>query len=346
MTKLILTRPDDWHIHLRDELLLQTTVPHAAQQFQRAIVMPNLKPPVVNVDQASAYRERILAEVPQGLTFEPLMTLYLTDQTTPTIIKMAQESGIVFGCKLYPAGSTTNSENGVTNLQKLDAVLETMQEVDLPLLIHGEVTDHRIDIFDREAVFIETILKPLIKKFPKLRIVLEHITTKDAVEFVKSAPKNIGATITAHHLLINRNDLLAGGIKPHYYCLPIVKRKEHQEALLTAATSGHSKFFIGTDSAPHAREAKETDCGCAGIYTAHAALSFYAEAFESVNALDKLEAFCSFNGPDFYHLPRNLSKVTLVKEEWQMPKSYPFGISEVEPFRSATKTAWKLYPYE
>lgn len=342
MTKLILTRPDDWHIHLRDDLLLETTVPHAAQQFQRAIIMPNLKPPIVNVAQASAYRQRILAKVPQGLTFEPLMTLYLTDQTTPSMIKMAQESGIVFGCKLYPAGSTTHSENGVTDLHKLEKVLETMQEVAMPLLIHGEVTDTEVDIFDREAVFIDRILKPLIKKFPALRMVLEHITTKDAVDFIKSTPENIAATITAHHLLINRNDLLVGGIKPHYYCLPVVKRKIHQEVLLAAATSGNPKFFIGTDSAPHSREAKETDCGCAGIYTAHAALSFYAEAFESVRALDKLEAFCSFNGPDFYRLPRNSSKVTLIKEEWQIPKSYPFGKSEVEPFRSDTATAWKL----
>lgn len=342
MTKLILTRPDDWHIHLRDGKFLATTVPHAAQQFARAIVMPNLKPPVVNVDQAIAYRNEILKHVPAEASFTPLMTLYLTDDTTPTIIKEAKNSGIVFGCKLYPAGSTTHSDSGVAALEKLYPVFETMEQIDLPLLIHGEAIDPQIDIFDREVSFIEDSLLPLTVKFPNLRIVLEHITTKDAVEFVNQSGPHLAATITPHHLLLNRNDLLVGGIKPHYYCLPVLKRRSDQEALVEAATSGNPKFFIGTDSAPHAKNAKETVCGCAGIYSAHAALSLYAESFERENALDKLEAFCSFYGPDFYGLPRNTSKVTLVREEWSIPPSYPFGDSELIPFRANTVLHWKL----
>lgn len=342
MTKLTLTRPDDWHIHLRDGDFLQVTVPHAAGQFERAIVMPNLKPPITDAMQASKYRERILAKVPKGFSFEPLMTLYLTDETTPNIIHAAKRSGIIFGCKLYPAGSTTHSDSGVTMLDKLQDVLAAMANVGMPLLIHGEVTDHEVDIFDREAIFIEKILAPLVEQLPDLRIVLEHITTKEAVDFVLSAPANVAATITAHHLLLNRNDFLVGGIKPHYYCLPVIKRQKHQRALLAAATSGNKKFFIGTDSAPHTIESKETSCGCAGIYTAHAALSFYAEAFESMQALDKLEAFCSFNGPDFYQLPRNTAKITLTKEEWVVPKSYLYGNSELIPFRADTMINWKL----
>lgn len=342
MKKLSLIQPDDWHIHLRDDEFLKTTVPHAAQQFARVIVMPNLKQPIADSAQAQGYRTAILASLPETTSFLPLMTLYLTDQTTPSIIQDAKKSGIVFGCKLYPAGSTTNSMHGVTLLTKLYPVFETMQQVDLPLLIHGETTKTDVDIFDREAYFIDTILKPLTATFPQLRIVLEHVTTKEAVDFVKSAPSNIAATITAHHLLLNRNDMLVGGIKPHFYCLPILKRRYHQDALISAATSGLNKFFIGTDSAPHARETKETACGCAGVYTAHAALPLYAEAFEAANALDKLEGFASFYGPDFYQLPRNTTTVTLLKEDWEVPPSYRYGNTELIPFRANSLIHWKL----
>lgn len=346
MTKLEITRPDDWHIHLRDNEYLATTVLHAARQFNRVVVMPNLKPPVVNVEQARNYRTRILNAAPNNTPFQPLMTLYLTDQTSPQIIKEAKSSNIIIGCKFYPAGSTTHSESGITQLKNLLNILETMQEVDLPLLIHGEVTDSQIDIFDREAMFIDKMLRLVIEKFPYLRIVLEHITTKEAVDFVTAASANVAATITPHHLLLNRNDLLAGGIRPHYYCLPVLKRITDQEALIRAATSGNPKFFIGTDSAPHAKETKETACGCAGIYSAHAAVELYAESFEKANALDKLEGFCSFYGPDFYQLSRNTSKITLIKESWHAPPSYNFGRSELIPFRSGTTIAWKLISHE
>ena len=337
---LSITQPDDWHLHLRDGEALKTTVPHSARIFARAIVMPNLKPAVSTVAQALSYRQRILDCVPQESNFEPLMTLYLTDQLTPEEVERASEEDSVQGIKFYPAGATTNSESGVAELECVYPALEKMAELGLPLLIHGEVTDHDIDIFDRERVFIETVLITLTQKLPELRVVLEHITTSDAVEFVKSQGANIAATITPHHLLYNRNNLLVGGVRPHFYCLPILKRNSHQQALISAATSGSPKFFLGTDSAPHSVESKETSCGCAGIYSAHAALEFYAEVFEEANALDKLEGFASFFGADFYKLPRNKNKIVLNKTPSTVPAEFPLGESRVIPMRANEIVSW------
>lgn len=338
---LTLTAPDDWHIHLRDGDLLAQTVADAARQFRRAIVMPNLVPPVLNAEQALAYKNRILQQVPKGLAFEPLMVLYLTDRTSPADIIAAQKADIL-ACKLYPAGATTNSDSGVTDVLKITPTLEAMAEQGLALLVHGEVTAADVDIFDREQVFIDRILMPLRQRLPDLKIVLEHITTAGAVDFVKDAGPKTAATITAHHLLFNRNHMLVGGIRPHYYCLPVLKRATHQQALIQAAISGNPKFFMGTDSAPHALHKKEAACGCAGAYTAHAALELYAEAFEAANALPKLEPFASFFGPDFYGLPRNEGTVTLVKENWQIPESLPFGVDRIVPLRAGETLQWRL----
>ena len=342
MQRVTLTRPDDWHLHLRDGPYLATTVPHTARQFGRAIVMPNLKPPVITTSQADAYRRRILEALPRNTRFEPLMTLYLTDNTPPAEIHRAKQSGIVFGVKLYPAGATTNSDAGVTRLEKCFPALEAMQEAGLPLLVHGEVTSTDADIFDRERLFIEQQLAPLVERFSKLRIVFEHITSREAVDFVTSSPSRIGATITAHHLIMNRNHMLAGGIRPHNYCLPVLKREQDRVALLQAATSGNPKFFLGTDSAPHSRSMKETACGCAGIYTAHAAMAFYAEAFESMGALDKLEGFASHHGADFYGLPRNKETITLVKQFQEVESSIPFGAETVIPLRAGESVSWRI----
>ena len=341
MQTLTLIAPDDWHIHLRDGDSLTRTVPDAASQFKRAIVMPNLVPPVLNAEQAVGYKARILAAKPEGVEFEPLMVLYLTDKTSSEDIKAAKAAGVV-ACKLYPAGATTNSDSGVTNIEKLYPVLETMAEEGIKLLIHGEVTDNHIDIFDREAVFIERTLAPLLARVPGLKVVLEHITTKDAAEFVASGDSNLAATITAHHLLFNRNHMLAGGIRPHFYCLPILKRNIHQQALIKAATSDSGKFFLGTDSAPHATHKKEAACGCAGSYTANAALALYAMAFEEAGALDKLEGFASCYGPDFYGLPRNTGTVTLVKKPWQQPLTLPYGDSHLTPLLAGETLQWTL----
>ena len=339
---LTLTRPDDWHLHLRDDALMASVLPDTARQFARAIVMPNLRPPVTTTEQAVAYRERILAALPAGMKFEPLMTLYLTDNTSADEIRKAKASGIVHAVKLYPAGATTNSDAGVTDLRKTYAALEAMQECGLPFLVHGEVTSPDIDIFDREAVFIERVMQPLMRDLPELRVVFEHITTKDAAEYVAAAPANVAATLTPQHLLYNRNAMLVGGIRPHFYCLPILKRETHREALVKAATSGSPKFFLGTDSAPHAQHTKENACGCAGCYTAHAAIELYAEAFEAAGALDKLEAFASFHGPDYYRLPRNTDTITLRREEWQMPHTVEFGGSKLVPLKAGEKMAWKM----
>jgi len=341
--QLTLTRPDDWHLHLRDGAALEAVIGHTAAQFGRAIVMPNLKPPVTTVEQAAAYRERILAAIPAGLNFEPLMTLYLTDNTPASEIAQAAASGFVKAVKLYPAGATTNSDAGLTAIEKAYATLAEMERVGLPLLVHGEVTDPQIDLFDREKVFIDTVLLPLTQRFPKLKVVMEHITTQDAAEFVAAAPSTVAATITAHHLLYNRNAIFQGGVRPHWYCLPVLKRETHREALVAAATSGNPKFFLGTDSAPHAKSAKEAACGCAGCYTAYAAIELYAEAFEAVGALDKLEAFASHNGPDWYGLPRNPDKITLVKEDWNVPATYPYlAGDEIVPLRAGETLRWKL----
>ena len=339
---LTLIRPDDWHVHLRDGVVLADVVPHTAAQFARAIVMPNLKPPVTTTAMAAAYRDRILAAVPQGMQFEPLMTLYLTDNTPPDEIRRATESGFVKGVKLYPAGATTNSDAGVTDIHRCMRTLEVMQETGLPLLIHGEVTDHQVDVFDREAVFIDRILQPLRKSLPSLRVVFEHITTKDAVDYVRDADGDIAATITAHHLMYNRNAIFQGGIRPHYYCLPILKREVHRQALVDAATSGSPRFFLGTDSAPHPKGLKEHACGCAGCYTALHAMELYAEVFEAVNALDKLEAFASFFGPDFYRLPRNTEQVTLQKREWVIPNELTLGDTVLVPLDAGRALAWKM----
>jgi dihydroorotase len=339
MQELTITQPDDWHLHLRDGDMLKAVLPDTVRQFARAIVMPNLKPPVRTVDEAAAYRERILAALPAGTSFEPLMTLYLTDNTSPDEIAKAKQSGFVKAVKYYPAGATTNSDFGVTNILNVTDALEAMESVGLPLLLHGEVTSADVDIFDREAVFIDTILKPLIDKRPSLRIVLEHITTKQAAEFVATAPDHIAATLTPQHLLYNRNAMFQGGIRPHYYCLPVLKRETHREALVAAATSGNKKFFLGTDSAPHVTGAKEASCGCAGIYSAHAAIEFYAEAFEAANALDKLEAFASFYGSDFYGLPRNTGLITLAKEDYTVPTTH---VSGVTPLRANETLSWKM----
>jgi len=343
VTSLTLTRPDDWHLHLRDDEALAAVVGASARQMGRAIIMPNLKPPVTTTEQARAYRERILAALPAGSAFEPLMTLYLTDRTPAEEIERAHESGLVKAVKLYPAGATTNSDSGVTDLAHCDEAIAAMARLGMPLLVHGEVTDAEIDIFDREAVFIERVMKPLLERHPSLRVVFEHITTADAAEFVTAAPANVAATITAHHLLYNRNHMLVGGIRPHYYCLPILKRERHRQALLAAATSGNPKFFLGTDSAPHAQGDKESACGCAGAYTAPAAIELYAEAFEEAGALDRLEGFASHFGPDFYGLPRNAESVTLVREPWQLPESLAYvGDSRIVPLRAGETLAWKL----
>ncbi|MBD9416046.1 dihydroorotase [Pseudomonas sp. PDM16] len=340
--RITLLRPDDWHIHLRDGAVLQHTVRDVARTFARAIIMPNLVPPVRNADEADAYRQRILAARPAGSRFEPLMVLYLTDKTSTEDVRAAKASGFVHAAKLYPAGATTNSDSGVTSIDNIFHVLEAMAEVGLPLLVHGEVTRAEVDVFDREKRFIDEHLTRVVERFPTLKVVFEHITTGDAAAFVKAAPANVGATITAHHLLYNRNHMLVGGIRPHFYCLPILKRNTHQEALLDAATSGSPKFFLGTDSAPHAKHAKEAACGCAGCYTAHAAIELYAEAFEQRKALDKLEGFASQHGPDFYGLPRNTDHITLVREEWTGPSELPLGESLVIPLRAGEKLQWRL----
>ncbi|MDA0267324.1 MAG: dihydroorotase [Cyanobacteria bacterium] len=341
MQTLTLTQPDDWHLHLRDGAALQAVLPHTVRQFSRAIIMPNLKPPVRSVADAAAYRDRILAAIPAGKRFEPLMTLYLTDNTDPAEIIAAKASQFVKAVKYYPAGATTNSDFGVTDIRKCDRVFEAMQQVNMPLLLHGEVTDKAVDIFDREQVFIEKHLIPLKQRFPHLRIVLEHITTSDAVEFVLGN-NNIAATITPQHLLFNRNILFKGGIRPHFYCLPILKHEAHRRAILQAATSGNAKFFLGTDSAPHGRNSKETSCGCAGCFSALHAMELYAEAFETVDAIDKLEAFASFYGPDFYQLPRNTEKITLTKTTWRIPDEVPFAESGLVPLRAGEEMTWQM----
>jgi dihydroorotase len=338
---LTITRPDDWHVHLRDGEALNTVVPHTAAQFARAIVMPNLKPPATTAALATAYKQRIMAAVPQGVQFEPLMTLYLTDNLPPDEIKRAKDAGVV-ALKLYPAGATTNSDAGVTDLRKTYKTLEAMQREGLLLLVHGEVTSSEIDLFDREAVFIEQQLIPLRSDFPELKIVFEHITTKEAAEYVAQAGAHTAATITAHHLLYNRNAIFTGGIRPHYYCLPVLKRETHRLALVQAAISDSKQFFLGTDSAPHPAHLKEHASGCAGCYTALSAIELYAEAFEAAGALHKLEAFASHNGPDFYQLPRNAGKITLAKQSWQLPESVPFGQAEVKPLRGGETLAWKM----
>ena len=341
INRLTLTRPDDWHVHVRDGEALQTVVPHTAAQFGRAIIMPNLRPPVTTAAQAVAYRERIQAAVPEGVTFEPLMTLYLTDNLPPDEIRRAKEAGVV-ALKLYPAGATTNSDAGVTELRKTYKTLEAMQREGLLLLVHGEVTSPDIDLFDREAVFIDTQLIPLRRDFPELKIVFEHITTKEAAHYVRDAGAFTGATITAHHLLYNRNAIFIGGIRPHYDCLPVLKRETHRLALVEAATSDNQRFFLGTDSAPHPAHLKEHATGCAGCYTAHAAMELYAEAFDAADALHKLEAFASFNGADFYGLPRNQGSITLRRESWTPPISFPFGEAELKPLRSGEAVAWRM----
>lgn len=339
---LTITRPDDWHLHLRDGAMLRDVLPDTAKRFGRAIVMPNLRPPVTTTELAAEYRARVLAALPAGMRFEPLMTLYLTDNTGAAEIAAAKASGFVHGVKLYPAGATTNSDSGVTDLAKCRAALAAMEKHGLPLLVHGEVTDAEVDVFDREKVFIERHLVPLVRDFPGLKIVFEHLTTRDGVDFVNAAPANIAATLTAHHLLMNRNAMFTGGIRPHHYCLPVLKREEHRRALVAAATSGSPKFFLGTDSAPHAKSAKEAACGCAGMYTAHAAIELYAEAFEQVGALERLEAFASFHGADFYGLPRNPDRITLTRESWQVPEALPFGGEMLVPLRAGQAVAWKM----
>jgi dihydroorotase len=336
-------QPDDWHLHLRDGDVLRNVVQDSARQFGRAIVMPNLKPPVTSVADALAYRQRILAALPEDSRFEPLMTLYLTNTTQADEVRRVAESSVVHGFKLYPAGATTNSDAGVAQLEALYPLFEVMEQQDVPLLVHGEVTDNHIDIFDREKVFIDRHLAPLVHQFPGLRVVLEHITTREGAHFVRDSRPGVGATITAHHLLYNRNAMLAGGIRPHFYCLPILKREPHRQALLEAATSGNTQFFLGTDSAPHSRHAKETACGCAGCYTAHTALELYAMAFESVNALDKLEAFASFHGADFYRLPRNASLITLEKTTWVVPEQLSLGDDALIPFMAAETIGWRAF---
>ena len=338
---LTLTRPDDWHLHVRDGAALAAVVPHTAAQFARAIIMPNLRPPVTTAAQALAYKARIRAAVPAGVAFEPLMTLYLTDNTPPDEIARAVDAGVV-ALKLYPAGATTNSDAGVTDVRKTYATLEAMQRAGLLLLVHGEVTDPEIDLFDREAVFIERVLMPLRRDLPELKIVFEHITTKEAAQYVRDAEAHTAATITAHHLLYNRNAIFQGGIRPHYYCLPVLKREQHRQALVQAATSGSAKFFLGTDSAPHPAHLKEHASGCAGCYTAHAALELYASAFEAAGALDRLEGFASHHGPDFYGLPRNQGTVTLKRESWTPPESYPFGDAVVKPLAGGEPLGWRL----
>ena len=338
---LTITRPDDWHLHVRDGAALHTVVPHTAAQFGRAIIMPNLKPPVTTAAQALAYKQRIQAAVPAGVSFEPLMTLYLTDNLAPAEIACAKAAGVV-ACKLYPAGATTNSDAGVTDIRKIYPTLEAMQREGMLLLVHGEVTSPEIDLFDREAAFIDQHLIPLRAAFPELKVVFEHITTKEAADYVSAGDRFLGATLTAHHLLYNRNAIFTGGIRPHYYCLPVLKREVHRQALVAAATSGSDRFFLGTDSAPHPAHLKEHATGCAGCYTAHAAMELYAEAFDAAGALDKLEAFASFNGADFYGLPRNTGTITLQRESWTPPESFAFGEAELKPLRSGEALPWRL----
>jgi dihydroorotase len=342
MNRLTITRPDDWHLHLRDGAALQAVVLDTARRFGRAIVMPNLRPPITTTDMAAAYRGRIFAALPRGMSFEPLMTLYLTDNTGAHEIAKAKVSGIVHGVKLYPAGATTNSDSGVTDLAKCREALAAMEKHGLPLLVHAEVTDADVDVFDREKVFIDRHMLPLTRDFPGLRVVFEHITTLDAAQFVAESSGNVAATITVHHLMMNRNAMFSGGIRPHHYCLPVLKREVHRQALLAAAISGNPKFFLGTDSAPHAKSAKEAACGCAGMYTAHAAIELYAEAFEQAGALDKLEAFASFYGADFYRLARNESKITLVRESWMVPENLSFGDDLLVPLRSGQEVVWRI----
>jgi len=342
ITSVTITRPDDWHLHLRDGAAMRDVLPHTAARFARAIVMPNLKPPVTTTALALAYRDRIRAALPPGSRFEPLMTLYLTDNTQPAEIPRARQSGAVHAVKYYPAGATTNSDSGVTAIEKCFPVLEAMSEAGMPLLVHGEVTDAAVDIYDRERVFIERTLAPLVQRFPGLKVVMEHITTREAAQFVTAAPARVAATITAHHLLMSRNAMFAGGVRPHLYCLPILKREPHREALVTAVVSGNPKFFLGTDSAPHARHTKENDCGCAGMYTAHAGIELYAEVFAAANALDRLEGFAGFYGADYYGLPRNTGKITLVNEPWPVPASVPFGADTLVPLRASATVGWKI----
>jgi len=340
--KLTLRRPDDWHLHLRDGGAMQSVVGHTAAQFGRAIVMPNLRPPVTTTDAALAYRQRILDALPAGSHFEPLMTLYLTDNTSAAEIRKAHASGQIHAVKYYPAGATTNSDSGVTDINKPRAALEALQDVGMPLLVHGEVTDSSVDVFDREAVFIDTVLRPLTGRMPALKVVLEHITTQQGIDFVEQGEDRIAGTLTAHHLLMNRNAIFNGGIRPHNYCLPILKRELHRQALVKAATSGNPKFFLGTDSAPHAQAAKESACGCAGLYTAHAAIELYAEAFEQAGALDKLENFASRFGPRFYGLPENPDNIVLEKTAWQIPEYYALGDQRVIPMRAGEQLGWKM----
>lgn len=339
---LIMRQPDDWHVHLRDGDMLKDVAGYTARQFARAIVMPNLSPPVTTAAAAEAYRSRILAAVPAELRFEPLMTIYLTDTSSPDDIEAGFASGIVTACKLYPAHATTNSAHGVTDIRNIHPVLERMQRIGMPLLIHGEVTDQDVDIFDREAVFIDKVLQPALKAFPSLKVVFEHITTAEAVDFVESAPANVAATITPHHLEINRNAMFVGGIRPHFYCLPVAKRERHRLALRKAATSGSPKFFLGTDSAPHVVAAKESDCGCAGIFNAPVAIESYASVFEEENALDRLEAFASENGPDFYGLPRNEKRVRLVREDWSVPDLLEAANDRIVPYHAGARLKWRF----
>jgi len=341
VTSLLLRRPDDWHVHLRDGAALAAVLPLTAARFARAIVMPNLKPPVTTTRQALEYRERIRARLPAGAGFEPLMTLYLTDATPPEEIARAKAAGIV-GCKLYPAGATTHSDAGVTDVRHIDAALARMAELGMVLQVHGEVTDPQVDIFEREARFIDAVLAPLAARHAQLRIVFEHITTRAALDFVHGARTGIGATVTPQHLLMNRNALFAGGLQPHHYCLPVLKAEEHRAALLAAVAAGSPRLFLGTDSAPHARRAKEAACGCAGIFSAHAGIELYAEAFEAAGALDKLEAFAALNGADFYGLPRNEATITLTREAWRVPERLPFGDDELVPLRAGESIAWRL----
>jgi len=340
--KITLTRPDDWHLHLRDGAAMASVASASARCFARAIIMPNLKPPITTVEQALAYRQRILAALPDGTLFQPMMTLYLTDNTSPEEIEKLAQTPDMLAVKYYPAGATTNSDSGVTNMSKVWDVLKVMQEHDVPLLIHGEVTASSVDIFDREHIFIHHYLDSLLEAFPKLRVTLEHITTTEAVDYILAGEERLAASITAHHLLLNRNALFQGGVHPHHYCLPVLKRETHRQALLEAATSGNPRFFAGTDSAPHPRYAKECACGCAGIYTAPAALELYAEVFESLDALDKLEAFVSFHGADFYHLPRNKDTVSLEKRDWNLPEHFTFGDDVVVPLRAGETIHWQL----
>ena len=342
MSRVTITRPDDWHLHLRDGDYMRAVLPDTARRFARAIVMPNLKSPVTTTDMALGYRDRIVSALPDGMHFEPLMTLYLTDNTTAKEIRRAKSSGAVHAVKYYPAGATTNSDSGVGELIKCEEALGAMEECGLPLLVHGEVTYPNVDIFDRERLFIDRVLLPVLQKFPKLRVVFEHITSADAARFVLASPPRVAATITAHHLLLNRNALLAGGIRPHFYCLPVLKREEDRQALIQAAVSGSPKFFLGTDSAPHAKDTKEAACGCAGMYTAHAGIELYAEIFGAYNAIDKLEGFASIFGPNFYGLPRNADRITLVKEVWNVPRELPFHRDKLVPFRAGGTVGWRM----